>query len=180
MSLPGMVVTIRLNPRDCLSILDLAEKMGYRNPALSFAQLTSTGLGVLLETARQGGMLPEPDEFQYLNRTAGYTSSRGKAKARMANDLLRAGAELRSPVMRPPAEEAQPAQTPNPPMTLAAPSEVRQAAPGVEPEELRYAQQRMTELLTKQDAVQDGIQGITWTDKDQEEFDTYYKLLYPD
>lgn len=37
MALPGMVVTIRLNPRDCLSILDLAEKMGYRNPALSFA-----------------------------------------------------------------------------------------------------------------------------------------------
>ncbi len=52
-------------------------------------------------------------------------------------------------------------------------------AQSVDDEMIRYAGRRLTELLAKKDAADDGAE-IIWSVTDQEEFDKYYQLIYPD
>lgn len=149
---PGMVVSIRVNPKDCQSVLDLMEKIGYKTYGNSFSHLVSMTLASLLETARQQGGLPEPDPFQYLNRVGpfvgGKRSGRKLSVAKAVNEL---GANFQAPTM--PVGQPSPVSQPS-------------AAPGDAPTaEQREAVRRMQELEFKRENAPD-----TWSSRDEEEY----------
>lgn len=174
----GIVSTIRVNPRDCQSILDLCELLGLPTQGMTFSAMHSMALSSLLETARHAKMIPEPDEFQYLNRMARYIKERGKGKTRIAPILTSRGGEFRAPRMPVTLAEAPPSARSE--STLAAVRPAQDAPrPQEQDESYRWASQRLAELLAKQDAVSDEIPGIKWTENDQDEFDKCYALLYP-
>lgn len=87
---PGMVTQIRINPKDCLAILDLMVAMGI-DPydGRSFAQCVSLSLASLIGVARRGGIIPaEDDGFQYMNRMAPFLNGRNdKRKYRYDQEL---------------------------------------------------------------------------------------------
>jgi hypothetical protein len=177
----GNVVSIRVNPRDCQSVLDVCERVGIDTRGQSFSQLTSLALSSLLETARVNSVLPEPDPFQYLNRMAGFTAQNGRnTKKKHAAILVqeRMGSDLRVPALSAPvADRGLPVNT----SSLAAsasqsPAAIQstEAPPAVEysEEEVERAGERLTELLQIQDDRE-------LTDAEQKLFDAYYKIVYP-
>jgi hypothetical protein len=61
----GKVVTIRVNPRDCMSCVDVVQKVALVTPGMSFAQIVSIALSSLLAGVREAGILPNRDGFEY-------------------------------------------------------------------------------------------------------------------
>lgn len=163
----GHVATIRINPRDCQSVLDVLDAAGVPRKALSFAQCVSLAMGCLLETARKGGVIPEPDEFEYLNRMQAYLGPNKRVRtARMAEAISGLGGSMRAPALAGP-EVGEPQAAPSP-----------RAAVEVSPEELEEAQRELTALLTKKEIHEDN--DGPWTMLDQLRFDAAYKIVYPD
>lgn len=62
---PGRVVTLRVNPKDCLSILDILDKAELYIPRMGFSAAVSLALSSMLEAYRQGGHIPVRDGFEY-------------------------------------------------------------------------------------------------------------------
>lgn len=66
---PGKVVRFRLPPRDCISVLDVAERANINTNGKSFNSICHTVFSGLLETLRKSGEIPtEQDEFAYSER----------------------------------------------------------------------------------------------------------------
>lgn len=163
----GHVASIRINPRDCQSVLDTLDAAGVPRRALSFAQCVSLALGCLLETARRGGVIPEPDEFEYLNRMQEYmTPARRRKSVRVADALHNLGGSMRAPAL----DGAE-----------VAPS-AAQAAPEVhaseddESEEVKEAQRLLTPLLIKKEIADEGG---PWSQEDEAEFNRLYSIVFP-
>lgn len=70
------VVTIRINPLDCISVLDVLEKQGIPLVNLSFSQAVKIVLASALETLRGLNYIPIPDGFTYLQRMAPFEEYR--------------------------------------------------------------------------------------------------------
>lgn len=62
---PGRVVSIRVSPKDCLSSIDIIEKLGLHIPGVSFAQVVSIAYSSMLESMRQNGVIPTRDGTEY-------------------------------------------------------------------------------------------------------------------
>jgi hypothetical protein len=62
----GRVVRLRLSPQDCMSVVDVAERIGMAPRGASFAQLVSMALSSLLEGVRAAEIVPRRDGFEYL------------------------------------------------------------------------------------------------------------------
>lgn len=174
----GHVATIRVNPRDCQSVLDVLDAAGIPRQALSFAQCVSLALGCLLETSRHSGVIPEPDEFEYLNRLSHYVG-RGKRspKTRMAEAIQSIGPKLRAPVL-----DGQGAQEGSGEHHTADLGEMPQAAPRQQVDEdspeYRAAQKSLTQLIIKKDQSEDDP-SIPWTREDEAEYQRCYSIVYP-
>lgn len=166
----GHVVTIRINPRDCQSVLDVLDAAGVPRKALSFAQCVSLSLGSLLETARRNNLIPEPDEFEYLNRMSEYmTPDRRRKSARVADALHNLGGRLRSPALGGAEEGPSAAQV--------RAGDHRDASEADDPAELAEAQKQLTQLLIKKEQAEDGG---PWSDEDERRFQHFYSVVYPD
>ena len=61
----GRVACIRVNPKDCMAILDVLKRIDYLPPGMSFAHGVSVALGSVLESLRQSGVIPTRDGFDY-------------------------------------------------------------------------------------------------------------------
>ena len=61
----GFVVRIRVNPTDCLSILDTMRSVGVIVENMSFSSLASLTLSTLLASMRKAGTIPTRDGFEY-------------------------------------------------------------------------------------------------------------------
>lgn len=150
----GRVVSVRVNPKDCQSILDLVEKLPVPfSQDMSFAQHVSLALSSLLETARQQGLLPEPDQFEYLNRMErfGFNRHSHGRKLAITETIGTLGSEFKAPVVNKPAEQGY-----------------------VEPEltpDQRRAWTRIRELDAKQALAEQPGSGVVWSASDQAEYD---------
>lgn len=176
----GHVATIRVNPRDCQSVLDILDTAGIPRQALSFAQCVSLALGCLLETSRASGVIPEPDEFEYLNRLSQYVGrGRRSTKVRMAEAIHSIGPKLRAPVL-----DGQGAQDGSGVAHSADLGAMPQAAPtlqvDVDSPEYKDAQKTLTQLLIKKEQFEDGVEGVLWTPYNEAEFKRCYSIIYPD
>lgn len=177
----GIVATIRVNPRDCQSVLDVLEKAGIPTKGMSFAAMTALAFQSLMEAARQSQAIPEPDEFQFLPRLQPYLRAKHGRKLEITKTVMGLGANLRpAPIAasgpEPVGEKAAGSgvSVENLPAAARAPS----ASPD-DAEALRFASRRLTELLAKKDAIEDGADMI-WQRSDEEEFQRCYSIVYPE
>lgn len=96
----GLVVTIRVNPKDCQSILDLIDAVGFPRIGQSFSMLTGIALSSMLESFRTSGAIPEPDAFEYLNRMSQYIGQKRTAKKlQIAKAVHEVGSGFRAPLV---------------------------------------------------------------------------------
>lgn len=177
----GAVVSVRVNPLDCQSILDLMEKVGISTHGMSFSQMVSLGLSSLLETQRVAKVLPEPDPFQFLNRMAPYRGKmRNGAKSQVTNMLYGQGDKIQAPALQlPRAEPAESLDTYGdkiageiftPPVHLIEP---------VLSTDILLARRRLSELNARKEMADDHVPGVSWSPSDAREYDELYAQVYP-
>lgn len=61
----GKVVYIRVNPNDCMTCIDVCQKVKTITTGMSFAQLVSFALATLCRTVRDDGAVPKRSGFEY-------------------------------------------------------------------------------------------------------------------
>lgn len=171
----GNVARIRVNPKDCQSVLDLLDKVQIPRQHMSFAQCVSIALSSLLETARINKTLPEPDPFQYINRMGQYLGNGHKhhqMKMRATSAIGSIGEHFQAPALT--TEPARPFEQYDPSI---------HPVPG-EPEvitadRMRDAR-RLSELASKKDMWENGNRSVSWSSQDEEEYQQLYKVIYPE
>lgn len=176
----GIVATIRINPEDCQSILDVMEKAGVTTRGMSFAAMTSLALSSLLNAARQDGIIPTPDPFQYLNRLQPYIKAKHGRKLAITQVLHNEGARLKAPPITEQLEDLPEEVAAGPAVTPATAPQAQAPAPQYSTEEVREAGVRLTELLNLKDAVDSGVPGAAWMPHHEQEFLKVYAIVYPD
>ena len=62
---PGIVVTIRINPKDAMAVIDCLDFLGIPKHNLSFSQAAKLVLSSALESYRQQGTVPIRTGFEY-------------------------------------------------------------------------------------------------------------------
>jgi len=91
----GMIVQIRVNPKDCLGILDCIEAAEIDPAGKSFASLTSLVLSSLIQLARESKIIKgEEDGFQYANRMAPYGAGKSTSSRKKFTQVLLRNAQL--------------------------------------------------------------------------------------
>lgn len=162
---PGLVVTIRVNPVDCQSILALLDSSGFERGNQTFSSMVSLTLSGMLQSCRDSGQIKIPDPFKYWDDVGQYHKTKHAEKeavAKMIHTLMGKGIAAR-------AEEAN-VNIPDVP-TAEQEQEMIKALPG----KIRRAGIRLKELLIKKEHARD-----SWSGGDQVEYDQLYKIVYPD
>jgi len=77
----GRVVSIRVNPRDCLAAIDTLEKIGLRVKGMSFAQVVSLAFSSAMESFRQNGIVPDRDGFEFIEMMQQFPADSRKGRA---------------------------------------------------------------------------------------------------
>lgn len=85
----GMVVRIRVSPKDCMSIIDAAQVLGIQPTQYSMSALTSLVLSSLLEVQRKAGTVPTRSGFEYLSMMEPYTNRKGVTRQKMTDALYK-------------------------------------------------------------------------------------------
>lgn len=156
---PGLVVAIRVNPKDCQSILAMMDASGLPRVNQSFASMVSMVLSGLLQGVRSDGIIDEPDPFMYWEQMGQYhKGSQGAGRTAVAEAVKGKVKTIGKPTRKLTEEEA-----------LADSPQVQMTA------EQRRAGLRLKELLIKQEHASD-----SWSTADQVEYDQLYKVVYPD
>lgn len=157
---PGEVVTVRINPTDCMGIADMLVMGDVNTDGMTFSQATATVLQSLLESARMQGIIPVRDGFEFNKVMQPFARKRrGPPKG----GLIAAMHDMKMSVSR--ARDIAEVITSN--------DEVSAIA-SMTPEQ-RRAGLRLSELIVKQEHASD-----SWSASDQEEYDWLYKIVYPD
>lgn len=65
---PGTVARIRVNPKDCIGIIDMLKAAGINTEHKSFAACTSLALSAMLDIMRKNQIIPDGDGFDYLEK----------------------------------------------------------------------------------------------------------------
>ena len=61
----GNVVTIRVAPKDCMSIVDVVKASGIHTGGMSFSMLVSLALSSSMQTFRDQGIVPDREGWEY-------------------------------------------------------------------------------------------------------------------
>lgn len=86
---PGRVVQIRVTPRDCLSVIDVWDKLGVKIEGASFSQLVSTALASALESFRKNGIIPDRDGTEYSRMMERFPDIKAaRARALSINEVM--------------------------------------------------------------------------------------------
>src|SRR3990167_11030885 len=86
---PGEVVTIRVNPRDCISVTDVVERLGIYPQGMSFSSAVAISLSSMLEFMREHKVIPVRDGFEYGERMSPFSlKSRTSRKLSINKTLL--------------------------------------------------------------------------------------------
>ena len=181
----GNVARIRVNPKDCQSVLDLLDKVRIPRQHMSFAQCVSIALSSLLETARINKTLPEPDPFQYINRMGQYLGNGHKhhqMKMRATSAIGSIGEHFQAPALtteparqleRTECDHGIPYQYP----CRDCNKEVDETP--VSANEMRQ-RRRFSELYSKKDMRESGNMNISWSAEEEAEYQELYKIIYPE
>lgn len=157
---PGEVVTVRINPTDCMGIADMLTLGNIDTVGMTFSQATATVIQSLLESARMQGIIPTRDGFEYGKVMQPFSRKR---KGPPKGGIIAAMQQIKTSahVARDIAE-------------VMTPQEQQDAIASMTPEQ-RRAGLRMKELQIKQEYAKD-----SWSSDDQKEWDQLYKVVFPD
>lgn len=98
---PGEVVTIRVNPRDCMAVADIVQSVGMNVQGMAFSQAVAIALSALLETMRASKAIPEREGFEYLEVMKPYVvKKRSGRKLDIAKFVVNIGDEHRVPALK--------------------------------------------------------------------------------
>lgn len=108
----GEVVRIRVNPKDCLGILDAMEAIGMDPLGHSFSSCVAITLNSLIAMARKAGALPqEEDGEKYWERMAPFRAGQStQVKRERTNAFYNRGMQGYSP-LTPPIPDSLPTQS---------------------------------------------------------------------
>lgn len=96
----GKVVSIRINPKDCMSIIDVLDAARVDTTGMSYSSMTALAVSALLEHMRNTKMIPVRDGFEYLKMMSQYIDSpRSHAKLIVADRIQQHVLEHGSPAM---------------------------------------------------------------------------------
>lgn len=156
---PGKVVSIRLNPKDVMSVIDICEMSRLYVPGMSFAGMTSIAFSAVLQMLRQKGNLPERTGFEYNQLTERYfrDSMSDRGRKLQITDAIQARStdyDIRA------FEPAQPLVTTQHPESFI-------AKHNEDSIEYREAMKELTDLTNKMNMVFDDVPGISWTEADK-------------
>jgi hypothetical protein len=79
MSKAGVVVSIRLNPLDVMTAIDIADAAGVSHPGMAMSQVVKIAFEAAMQAARATGAVPTRDGFEYdamVSRFKGVSQSR--------------------------------------------------------------------------------------------------------
>lgn len=157
---PGEVVTVRINPTDCMGIADMLVIGDVNTEGMTFSQATATVIQSMLESARMQGIIPTRDGFEFSKVMQPFARKR---KGPPKGGLIAAMHNMKMSVSR--ARDI---------VEIITPVEEVAAIASMTAEQ-RQAGLRLKELLIKQEHASD-----SWSAADQAEFDQLYKIVYPD
>lgn len=188
----GQVVRIRVNPKDCVSVLDVLELAGVNTRGMSYSSLVSLALSSMLQGLRDMETIPDRDGFEYLDKMSPFLKTSQKSKAQFADAIYRKGmnGQVTRGVGKPAIIFDEPGRLPTTQKqwdtAIAAVDRSSTAEPpepvtaeGPVTAEVREARSRLGELAYKKDLVEDGVEGVIWSAGDEEEYQRYYKVVYP-
>lgn len=104
----GFVARIRVNPRDCLSVLDIVQSSGINTEGMSFSALTSLAMACMLEALRKAKTIPDNDGFNYEQRMRPFAGGRSTYDRRVLTEAIYVGAAAGLPlpeIPKPPARK---------------------------------------------------------------------------
>lgn len=116
----GRVVQIRVNPKDCMAVVDVIQAARMHFTGMSFAQAVSTALACAMESFRQNNIVPTRDGFEYTAMMEPFpdnTTERKKLYFKVQTNLDRfSGENSKFPVrdLRAPTEEEIRSSFPDP------------------------------------------------------------------
>lgn len=154
------MVTVRINPTDCMGIADMLTLGNVDTVGMSFAQATATVLQSMLESARLQGIIPDRDGFEFSKVMQPFSR---KKKGPPKGGLIAAMNQMKTSV-----------HTARDIASIITPEEEVTAIVGMTSEQ-RQAGLRMKELQVKQEYAKD-----SWSVQDQEEWDRLYKIVFPE
>ena len=152
----GMVTTVRISPKDCISILDILDVAQVRRDNMSFASCTSLALSSLIGMARQAGIIEEPDGFAFLDKVGPYRDGKNnKVKRLTSNSLYLAAQHGSAAISLPRVNTSMPPQV-------------------MEEQALRELKDRFTKLNDRKEA------DIPLSMEEEKEWQACFSVLYPD
>lgn len=150
---PGLVVTIRVNPKDCQSVLAMMKVSGLDTSKETFSSMVSTVFSGLLQATRTNKTIEEPDATRYWNQMGRYhKSEKGKSRSAIANTIRE---QIKVAVRDVEEDDDTPAEAIDPKVKLA----------GIRMQQLMDKEEQTPELYTVDDKI---------------EFKELYKIVYPD
>lgn len=84
----GFVARIRVNPKDCLSILDVVQGSGLNIEGMSFSAITSLATACMLEALRKANAIPHNDGFDFEQRMRPYMGGKSTYDRRVLTETL--------------------------------------------------------------------------------------------
>lgn len=61
----GEVVSVRINPKDCMAVVDFIDKLGVYTQGMSFSSAVAIAFASSMESFRDNGILPQRSGFEY-------------------------------------------------------------------------------------------------------------------
>lgn len=159
----GVVTSLRINPKDCMSIVDVLDKTGLLKAGMSFSSMAALTLSVLLETMRERGDIPTRDGFEFSEMVGPYLNGNQSRKVAINKAVESIGSDFSAPAL--------PQRSPAKIIAKMAAAPVVFTPPDVD------AADKLTNLIQKKEMAETGA--FTWTQQDQQNFDHYYQLVYP-
>ena len=105
---PGRVVQFRLNPKDCMAVIDVIQKANAHIPGMSFAQAVAMAFSCMSETFRRYKLIPTRDGFEYSEMMHEFPSTSRGMKARqfsIQQTIESIGSEIYHPSLSVPQEK---------------------------------------------------------------------------
>ncbi len=162
---PGIVVRIRVNPNDCMGVVDLLSKTGTVVEGMSFSSMVSLALSSSIAAARELDVIPSRTGFEWAEVMGPFANGlRTKKKLEVTDTIKHASVDGRVPSWKAP----KPVKYEDLPIPEPAPVSA----------ELMRDRRALSELCAKKDLADDGQ--VIWQASDQVEYDRLYKIVYPE
>jgi hypothetical protein len=153
---PGQIARVRVNPTDCMAVVDVIKTAGVYVPGMSFSSAVSLALSSLLQTMKDHGIIPDRTGFEYGEIMSAFAQGRNGRKLEINKAIQELGSSIKVSGLSKPVEASA------------------EIAPSTPTADVMEAGRQMTKLLQKRDDPTH-----EWSPQDEQEFQRLYTVVYP-